>query len=333
MSAHSRKTVLSVKNLKTQLDTKFGPINAVDGVSFDLRTGETMGIVGESGSGKSMTALSVLRILPQPAGKIVGGSITLNGESLIDKTDREMRMIRGKELSMILQDPQTSLNPVFKIGGQLIEAMAIHARDSFKAMRIRAIEGLRRVGVAAPDSRINDYPHQMSGGMKQRVVGAIALSCEPKIVIADEPTTSLDVTIQAQYLRLLKDIQNENDLSIIFITHDFGIVAKMCDRLMVMYAGRVVEAGDVRDIFNHPSHPYTDALLKSVPSMSHKSDRLFTIEGQPPALWDMPKGCRFATRCHYADARCHAEYPPIYQAQSDSGEPHTASCWRLEKNK
>jgi oligopeptide/dipeptide ABC transporter ATP-binding protein len=214
---------------------------------------------------------------------------------------------------------------VFTIGNQLIEAIKIHHNDGRRSLVRRAIDGLKQVRVAAPDRRVKDYPHQMSGGMKQRVVGAIAISCEPKVIIADEPTTSLDVTIQAQYLRLLREIQEATNLSLIFITHDFGIVAKMCDRVMVMYAGRVVESGPVRDIFNHPSHPYTQALLNSVPNMDEDVERLYSIAGQPPALWDLPTGCRFAARCPHAEDKCLHDYPPAFPV----AEGHTASCWRL----
>ncbi|HET8579957.1 MAG TPA: ABC transporter ATP-binding protein, partial [Nitrospiraceae bacterium] len=210
---------------------------------------------------------------------------------------------------------------------QLIEAIKIHHRDGRRMLVQRAIESLKQVRVAAPERRVQDYPHQISGGMKQRVVGAIAISCEPRIIIADEPTTSLDVTIQAQYLRLLREIQEETNLALIFITHDFGIVAKMCDRVMVMYAGRVVESGSVRDIFNHPSHPYTQALLNSVPSMDEDVERLYSITGQPPALWDLPAGCRFAARCPHADDRCRQDYPPLFTV----GDGHSAGCWRLEQ--
>jgi len=228
---------------------------------------------------------------------------------------------------MILQDPQTSLNPVFTIGNQLIEGIRIyHHQEGYQSLVRRAIEALKQVRVAAPERRVQDYPHQMSGGMKQRVVGAISISCEPRVIIADEPTTSLDVTIQAQYLRLLREIQEETGLSLIFITHDFGIVAKMCDRVMVMYAGRVVESGSVRDIFNKPSHPYTQALLSSVPTMEERPERLYSIQGQPPALWDVPQGCRFAARCPYADDRCQQEYPPSFAL----GDGHSADCWRFE---
>jgi oligopeptide/dipeptide ABC transporter ATP-binding protein len=317
--------VLEVNDLHTYIFTRWGLVKAVDGVSFFLREGEALGVVGESGCGKTMTALSLLRLQPRPAARIVKGSIRLLGENLLDKTEREMRTIRGRRISMILQDPQTSLNPVFTIGNQLIEAVKIHHRDGHKSLVRRAIESLKQVRVAAPDRRVSDYPHQMSGGMKQRVVGAIAISCEPRVIIADEPTTSLDVTIQAQYLRLLREIQEETNLALIFITHDFGIVAKMCDRVMVMYAGRVVETGPVRSIFNRPSHPYTQALLNSVPSMDEDVERLYSITGQPPALWDLPVGCRFAARCPYAEDRCRNEYPPSFTV----GEGHTADCWKL----
>jgi len=318
--------VLQVEDLHTYCFTRWGVVKAVDGVSFSLRQGETLGIVGESGCGKTMTALSLLRLVPRPAARIVQGKILLAGENLLDKSEQEMRQIRGRHISMILQDPQTSLNPVFTVGNQLIEAIGIHRKGRTKALMTRAIHALRQVRVADPERRVDNYPHQMSGGMKQRVVGAVAISSEPRVIIADEPTTSLDVTIQAQYLRLLREIQEETGLSIIFITHDFGIVAKMCDRVMVMYAGRAVETGPVREIFNHPAHPYTQALLSSVPKLEERVGRLFSIEGQPPALWNLPVGCRFAPRCSYTEKRCEDEYPPSFTV----GEAHAAHCWRSE---
>lgn len=322
--------ILEVEDLHTYCFTRFGTVKAVDGVSFSLRQGETLAIVGESGSGKTMTALSLLRLQPRPAARIIKGTIRLEGDDLTKKTEQEMREIRGRRISMILQDPQTSLNPVFTIGNQVVEAIrSQHAGENKRSLVRRAIEGLKQVRVAAPERRIEDYPHQISGGMKQRVVGAIAISCEPKVIIADEPTTSLDVTIQAQYLRLLREIQEETNLALIFITHDFGIVAKMCDRVVVMYAGRHVESGSVRDIFNRPSHPYTQALLHSVPRMDEDVKRLYSIDGQPPALWDLPEGCRFAPRCPYAEDRCRREYPPTMTV-SKNGTAHTAACWRLE---
>jgi oligopeptide/dipeptide ABC transporter ATP-binding protein len=327
MPRQTGDVILEVEDLHTYCFTRWGVVKAVDGVSFSLRQGEVLGIVGESGCGKTMTALSLLRLVPRPVARIIKGAIRLEGENLLDKTEREMRDIRGRRISMILQDPQTSLNPVFTVGNQLIEAIQIHHRDGHRSLVQRAIDSLKQVRLAAPERRIQDYPHQISGGMKQRVVGAIAISCEPKVIIADEPTTSLDVTIQAQYLRLLREIQEKTNLALIFITHDFGIVAKMCDRVIVMYAGRVVESGSVRDIFNHPSHPYTQALLNSVPNMDEDVERLYSITGQPPALWDLPEGCRFAVRCPYADDRCRQHYPPPFTV----GDGHTAGCWRLEQ--
>ena len=317
--------VLEVRDLHTYFFNRWGTTKAVDGISFTLRQGETLGIVGESGCGKTMTALSLLRLIPKPAARIVSGEIILDGEDIVKKSDNEMRHIRGRKISMILQDPQTSLNPVFTIGNQLIEALGIYQRSPRKQMISRAVEALRNVRVAAPERRLEDFPHQMSGGMKQRVIGAIAISSGPKVLIADEPTTALDVTIQLQYLRLLKDIQAETGLAIIFITHDFGIVARMCDRVAVMYAGRIIENADVRDLFNKPNHPYTQALMASVPQMD-RTDRLFAIEGQPPALYALPDGCRFAERCQYAQPKCHEQYPN--QTQVEAG--HTADCWKLE---
>ncbi len=320
----TNEVILEVNNLTTYFFTRTAVVKAVDGISFDLRRGETLGIVGESGCGKTVTALSLLRLLPRPAGRIVEGEVLLNGEDLVQKSEDEMRQVRGRKISMILQDPQTSLNPVFNIGNQLTEALAVARKEGHKGMWGRAVEALRRVNVAAPERRLDDFPHQMSGGMKQRVVGAIAMSCEPEIIIADEPTTALDVTIQLQYLRLLKDIQAKTGLAIIFITHDFGVVARMCDRVAVMYAGRIVESGSVRDLFNHPSHPYTEALMASVPKLEERVDRLYSIEGQPPRLFDLPPGCRFAPRCPNAQNQCLEEYPTSFTVR----EGHTADCWR-----
>ena len=274
-----------------------------------------------------MTSLSLLRLIPKPAARIVSGEIVLDGENLVDKTESEMRDIRGRKISMILQDPQTSLNPVFTIGNQILEALGIHQQGGRKDLLRKAVDALRSVRVAAPERRMDDFPHQMSGGMKQRVIGAIAISCAPKVIIADEPTTALDVTIQLQYLRLLKDIQAETGLAIIFITHDFGIVARMCDRVAVMYAGRIVEDASVRDLFNRPQHPYTQALMASVPQME-RTDRLFAIDGQPPALYDLPEGCRFADRCQHAQDVCRQEYPESTLVQPG----HTANCWMLDSS-
>jgi oligopeptide/dipeptide ABC transporter ATP-binding protein len=324
------EVILDVKDLRTYLFTERALIKAVDGVSFYLRRGETLGIVGESGSGKSITALSLLRMEPKPAGRIVGGEVWFHGEDLLRKRPAEMRRIRGRRISMILQDPQTSLNPVFTIGNQLTEAFVAAKRAIARAALPQAVrDSLRRVNIADPERRVSAYPHQLSGGMKQRVVGAIAIAGSPDIVIADEPTTSLDLTIQAQYLRLIKQLQEATGVAIIFITHDFGIVAKMCDRVAVMYAGKIVEHGPVRAIFNHPSHPYTQALINSVPKLEQRSERLYSIPGQPPAPGQALVGCRFATRCVFADDRCRQEYPPVFPGLSRH-EEHTADCWRLE---
>jgi oligopeptide/dipeptide ABC transporter ATP-binding protein len=318
--------VLEVRDLHTHFFLRRGVLKAVDGVSFTLDRGEVLGLVGESGCGKSLTALSIMRLLPKGAARTVHGQVLLGGEDLFAKTQREMREIRGRRISMILQDPQTSLNPVFSIGEQLREAISHRARAPRSAVMREAVAALRRVDIAAPEQRIAQYPHQLSGGMKQRVVGAIAMSGHPELLIADEPTTALDVTIQLQYLKLLKRLQQENGMAILFITHDFGVVARMCDRVAVMYAGRIVECGPVRQVFERPSHPYTQALIASVPQLAGTTERLATIEGQPPSLLDLPIGCRFAPRCIHADQRCRDVYPPSFAI----GERHTADCWRLE---
>lgn len=318
--------VLEVEDLRTHFQTRWGIVKAVDGVSFSLRKGETLGIVGESGSGKSVTALSLMRLVPSPPGHIVGGRVMLDGENILQLSENKMGHVRGSKIGIILQDPMTSLNPVFSIGNQVEEAIRIHQHIPRKSVLEKALDVLRKVKIPAPEARVKNYPHQMSGGMRQRVVGAISISCQPLVLIADEPTTSLDVTIQAQYLRLLNDIQEESDLALIFITHDFGVVAKMCDRVAVMYAGRLVEMGDVRDIFNNPSHPYTEALLASVPKLEEDVEKLYSIEGQPPTLHDLPPGCPFAPRCPYVMDRCREEYPPRTQVSDD----HFAHCWKLE---
>ncbi|HSB71815.1 MAG TPA: ABC transporter ATP-binding protein [Candidatus Methylomirabilis sp.] len=316
------ETVLQVKDLRTHFFTRSGVVKAVDGVTFSVGERETLGIVGESGSGKSMTALSILRLVPSPAGKIVGGRVLLRGDDLLAKSEREMRKIRGSRISMILQDPMTSLDPLFTIGDQLAEPIRIHQREGTTSVPARVEEMLRLVKIPAPDSRMNDYPHQMSGGMRQRIVGAIALACQPELLIADEPTTSLDVTIQAQFLALLKEVQRELGLAMIVITHDFGIVARLCHRVAVMYAGRIVEEADVRTLFRHPAHPYTAALLRSLPQLGRESDRLCSIGGQPPDLRCLPPGCSFAPRCSKAIDVCRSEYP----AQRDLGDGHHVCC-------
>ena len=317
--------LLDVQDLKTYFFTRTGVVKAVDGVSFTLEPGETLGIAGESGCGKSITALSIMGLVPKPAGRTVGGKVLLEGEDLLTKSSQEMQAIRGRELGMILQDPMTSLNPLFTVGNQVFETLRQHSSGNSSGLRARALELLQQVKIASPETRLRDYPHQMSGGMRQRVVGAIAMSGTPKVLIADEATTSLDATIQYQYLQLLKEIQRETGLAIVFITHDFGIVAKMCDKVIVMYAGRVVESSNTRDLFNEPAHPYTEALMRSVPDVDEDVDFLYSIEGQPPALDQLPEGCSFAPRCPYMFDRCLKETPvPLY-----AGPNHLATCWRL----
>ena len=321
----SGEAVLDVRDLQTHFFLRRGVLKAVDGVSFSLYRGEVLGLVGESGCGKSLTALSIMRLLPKGSARTVNGQVRLGGEDLLRKSQREMRDIRGRRISMILQDPQTSLNPVFSIGEQLREAIFRRTRAPAGDVMREAVSALRHVEIAAPDQRIAQYPHQLSGGMKQRVVGAIAMSGHPEVLIADEPTTALDVTIQLQYLKLLKRLQQESGMAILFITHDFGVVARMCDRVAVMYAGRIVECGPVRQVFERPSHPYTQALIASVPRLAGATGRLPTIDGQPPSLLDLPAGCRFAPRCPYADQQCRDSYPGSFAV----GDDHAADCWRL----
>ena len=319
-------TVLEVRDLHTHFFLRRGVLKAVDGVSFSLKRGEVLGLVGKSGCGKSLTALSLMRLLPKGGARTIKGEVLLGGQNILKRTPAEMREIRGRRISMVLQDPQTSLNPVFTIGDQLREAIVRRRRGgSLSEIMKQAVAALRRVDIAAPEQRIGQYPHQMSGGMKQRVVGAIAISGEPEVLIADEPTTALDVTIQLQYLKLLKRLQAETGMAILFITHDFGVVGRMCDRVAVMYAGRIVECGPVRQIFEAPSHPYTRALIASVPKMTGAGGRLTTIEGQPPSLMDLPPGCRFASRCSLVEQRCLDAYPAMVRVGTD----HTADCWKV----
>ena len=315
--------LLEVRDLRTHFFVRRGVVKAVDGVSFTLNRGETLGLVGESGCGKSITCLSILRVVPQPAGRIVDGEVVFDGRDLLKLSDEEMRQVRGRQIAMILQDPMTSLNPVFTIGDQVGEAITTHQKLSGSAVRERVKDLIRMVKISSPEVRAGQFPHQMSGGIRQRLVGALSLANEPQLIIADEPTTSLDVTIQAQYLRLLNELQEETGASIIFVTHDFGIVAKMCHKVAVMYAGKIVEAGPVREIFNDPSHPYTQALLSSVPKMEEKVDRLHSIQGQPPSLLDLPEGCTFAPRCPHVMDVCWKEYPTT----ASVGREHTANCW------
>lgn len=320
--------VLEVNDLQTYFVTRWGVVKAVDGVSFNLRKGETLGIVGESGSGKSVTVLSMMRLVPSPPGHIVGGEVFLEGENILELPEKDMEKVRGSRIAMVLQDPMTALNPVFDIEDQVGEALKIHEGLKGRSLKETVVDMLRKVRIPAPDVRMKDYPHQLSGGMRQRVVGAIGISCNPAVLIADEPTTSLDATIQAQYLRLLRELQESTGVGIIFITHDFGIVAKMCDRVAVMYAGKIVEQGDVRQIFNNPQHPYTEALINSVPKMEENVERLYSIPGNPPNLWELETECSFADRCPKVMDKCREAYPPTYEI----GQGQVAACWLLEEN-
>jgi oligopeptide/dipeptide ABC transporter ATP-binding protein len=315
--------VLEVRELRTHLVTRWGTVKAVDGVSFAVREGETLGLVGESGSGKSMTCLSLVRLVPRPAARILGGRVLLDGENLLARSEAEMQRIRGRKVAMILQDPMSSLNPVFSIGMQMREPVAAYHRLRGRALTERAAALLASVRIPSPLERLRAFPHQLSGGMRQRVVGAMAIAAPPRLLIADEPTTSLDLTIQAQYLNLLKELQGRHRFAMIFVTHNLGIVARMCDRVAVMYAGRIVEIGPLRAIFTAPAHPYTRALLASVPRLGARSDRLTAIEGQPPDLATLPPGCAYAPRCPLAMDRCRTEAPP----EVGVGAEHATRCW------
>ncbi|TXD39383.1 ABC transporter ATP-binding protein [Lujinxingia vulgaris] len=327
----SDDVILKVDGLKTYFFTDDGVLPSVDGVSFEIKRGRTLGLVGESGSGKSVTSLSVLRLIPQPPGKIVDGQILFGGQDLTKLTEAQMRKVRGNDISMIFQEPMTSLNPVFTVGNQIIEAILLHQDMEYAEAREYAIDMLEKVGIPAPEQRIDEYPHQMSGGMKQRVMIAMALSSKPKLLIADEPTTALDVTIQAQILELLKSLQAEGGMSILFITHDLGVVAETCDDVAVMYAGRIVEYGDVYTVFEKPAHPYTIGLFNSLPTIDTtgargRDDRLYVIPGMVPRPQDFPSGCRFRTRCKFATEKC-SELPPTVELEPG----HTAACWYAEK--
>jgi oligopeptide/dipeptide ABC transporter ATP-binding protein len=315
-------TLLKVENLRTWFDSDRGPIRAVDGVDFEIEAGRTLGVVGESGSGKSVTALSVMRLVDAP-GNIAGESrILFEGRDLTDLDEKTMEGIRGDEISMIFQEPMTSLNPVQRVGEQIAEAVRSHQSLGAKAAAERAVEMLELVGISEAPRRANDYPHQMSGGMRQRVMIAIALACNPKLLIADEPTTALDVTIQAQILELMTELRDRLGMAMMLITHDLGVVAEMCDDVVVMYAGRVVESGPVAEVFTSPQHPYTEALLQSIPMLGMtQAEPLRVIRGTVPSPLDWPEGCRFAPRCDYAFAKC-AEDPPLFQIGSQQ-----SACW------
>jgi len=323
------ETLLSVKGLKTTFRSSRGIVKAVDGLSFEIKKGETLALVGESGCGKSVTSLSILRLIQEPPGKIEEGEIIYKGRDLISLSNKEMRSIRGNEISMIFQEPMSSLNPLFTIGNQIMEAIRLHQGLKKEEATRKCVEMLELVGIPDPERRIGNYPHEMSGGMRQRVMIAMALACEPSLLIADEPTTALDVTIQAQILDLLRKLRETMNMSLLLITHDFGIVAEMADRVGVMYGGQIVEYGNLEDIFNKPKHPYTVGLLNSIPGIDSKGERLKTIPGNVPDLADLPPGCNFQDRCPLASDICRDSDP---QLNSVRGE-HLARCWHSDKVK
>ena len=320
--------LLEVKNLTTQFFTTSGVVQAVDNVSFDIDEGETVAVVGESGCGKSVSALSILRLIPWPPGKIVGGSIHFGGKDLLALSDEEIRTIRGREISMVFQEPMTSLNPVLSIGLQLTETMEHHLGISNSEAHQKAVELLGMVGISEPERRLSQYPHHLSGGMRQRVMIALALSCEPKLIIADEPTTALDVTIQAQILELMKNLTKQMGVALIVITHNLGVVARYADRVNVMYAGKLVEMGQAREIYHDPHHPYTLGLLASVPRMDQpRGTRLIPIDGQPPDLTLLDSGCAFRPRCRFAVDQCATEIPSLQTVDNE----HASACWRVSE--
>jgi len=325
------KAILEVKNLKTYFKTDAGIVKAVDGVNFSLKKGETLGIVGESGSGKSVTNLSVMKLIPSPPGKIVDGEVLMHGENILNMNNKQLSRIRGNKISMIFQDPMTSLNPFLKISTQMIETIMLHQKMDKADARERAIEMLKLVGIPAPEKRIDAYPHQFSGGMRQRVMIAMALSCNPEVLIADEPTTALDVTIQAQILELINELSDRMGTAVIMITHDLGVVAGMCDHVCVMYAGRIVEKAATEDLFKDPRHPYTVGLINSVPRLDQgKEEALYSIKGQPPNLIDLPDCCPFHPRCDKAKDICRSQYPP----EKILGSDRFVRCWLYnEENK
>lgn len=316
--------LLEVRDLRTQFFTQDGVVKAVDGVSFHLKPGETLGLVGESGCGKSITALSIMRLIPSPPGKIVSGEILFEGEDILKMSDDEVRSIRGRKIAMIFQDPMTSLNPVLTINRQISEALELHLGMSKQQARQRAIELLKMVGIPNAEQRVDQYPHQFSGGMRQRVMIAMALSCNPSLLIADEPTTALDVTIQAQILDLIRTLQREHNTALILITHDLGVVAGMTDRIHVMYAGHIVETAPTEELFENPKHPYTVGLLNSIPRLdAPRKERLNPIRGLPPDLIDLPDMCPFVPRCDFAREKCSEKNPPLFEVNP----VHRSACW------
>ncbi len=321
--------LLEVRNLTTHFFTRSGLVRAVDGVSWDVNEGETVALVGESGCGKSVSALSIMRLVPTPGGRIVGGQVLFKGRDLLALSEEEMRRVRGREIAMIFQEPMTSLNPVLTIGRQLTEGLEIHLGLAPAAARQRSAELLAMVGIPDPERRLRQYPHQFSGGMRQRMMIAMALACNPALILADEPTTALDVTIQAQILELLKDLSRRLGVAMLIITHNLGVVARYADRVNVMYAGRIIERGTARELYAHPRHPYTVGLLRSVPRLDEpRRERLAPIEGQPPDLSRLGAGCAFAPRCGFRVERCLRETPPLRVVRTDG---HVAACWEAER--
>lgn len=318
------ENILEVKDLETYFFTEEGTSKAVNKVSFSLKKGETLGIVGESGSGKSITSLSLLRLIPSPPGKIVGGNIYFKGEDLLTKTDKQMRSIRGNEISMIFQEPMTSLNPVYSVGEQIAEVIRLHQNLGKKEAWQKAVDMLKLVGIPSPEKRAKQEPHELSGGMRQRVMIAMALACHPEVLIADEPTTALDVTIQAQILELIKNLQKEFGTAVILITHDLGVVYESCDRVAVMYAGKIVEYTTAKELFENPKHPYTIGLLNSLPRLDMDQEELTTIPGTVPSPYNMPKGCSFAPRCAYAKKICEEIVPDLQHVDRST----QVSCWK-----
>src|SRR5680860_509995 len=327
-SASRGQPLLEVKNLKTQFFTQDGVVKAVDDVSFYVMPGETLGVVGESGSGKSMTGLSIMRLIPNPPGEIVNGEVMFNGRDIIKMSEEQVRSIRGNDIAMIFQDPMTSLNPVLTINRQISESLQLHMGMNKSQAKTRSIELLSMVGIPNPESRVDQYPHQFSGGMRQRVMIAMALSCNPKLLIADEPTTALDVTIQAQILDLMRNLQSEIGAGVILITHSMGVVAGMADRVQVMYAGHIVETASTEEIFANPRHPYTVGLMKSIPRLDARSkEKLQPIRGLPPDLIDLPDMCPFVPRCNYAREKCEQKNPPLLEVNPG----HFSACWFWEE--
>ncbi|AKI97163.1 ABC transporter ATP-binding protein [Kosmotoga pacifica] len=321
-----KKPLLEVKGLKTYFYTEDGIVKAVDGVSFEVYSGETLGIVGESGCGKSVTSLSIMRLLDEK-GEIAGGEIIFDGKDILSLSEEEMRKMRGNEMAMIFQEPMTALNPVYTVGDQIMEAILLHQDVDRDTARKMAIDMLKKVGIPEPEKRVDEYPHELSGGMRQRAMIAMSLSCNPKLLFADEPTTALDVTIQAQILELMLELQKEYGMAIVMITHDLGVIAEMAERVVVMYAGKVVEYADVRTLFKDPKHPYTWGLMNAIPRLDEDKEKLYNIPGVVPDPLDFPKGCRFNTRCPIATDKCRTEEPPLEEIEPG----HKAACWHIDR--